>query len=68
MLVYGSLTVSGMVLPGYDSGFQPSLTFFWMPWYIGMFYLSFEIWFSIWISKCESKVVSRSIPKGLGVP
>lgn len=37
MLVYGSLLVGGMVLPGYDSSFQPSLTFFQMPWYVGMF-------------------------------
>ena len=37
MLVYGSLVVAGMALSGYDSGFQPSLAFFWMPWYVGMF-------------------------------
>jgi len=36
MLVYGSLVVDGMVLLDYDSGFQPSLSFFWMSWYIGM--------------------------------
>ena len=28
MLVYGSLVVRGMVLMGYDIGFQPSLAFF----------------------------------------
>jgi len=39
MLVYGSLVVGGMVFPGYDSGFQPSLTSSWMPWYVGMFIL-----------------------------
>jgi len=27
MLVYGSLVVGGMVLSGYDSGFQPSFSF-----------------------------------------
>jgi len=32
MLVYGSLAFGGMVLSGYDSGFQPSLAFLWMPW------------------------------------
>jgi len=37
MLVYGSLVVYGMVLSGYESGFHPSLAFFWMPWYVGMF-------------------------------
>jgi len=39
MLVYGSLAISGMVLLGYDSGFQPSLAFFWMSWYFGMLIL-----------------------------
>ena len=28
MLVYGSLDIGGMVLPGYDSGFQHCLSFF----------------------------------------
>jgi len=28
MLVYGSLAISGMVLPSYDSGFHLSLAFF----------------------------------------
>jgi len=37
MLVYGSLVVRGMVLMGYDSGFEPILAFLWMPWYFGMF-------------------------------
>jgi len=32
MLVYDSLSASGMVLLGYDNGFQPSLAFFRMPW------------------------------------
>ena len=39
MLVYGSLVVCGMVLSSYDSGFKPSLSFFYMSWYVGMFIL-----------------------------
>ena len=38
MLVYGSLTIGGMVFfSGYDSGFKPILGFFRMPLYVGMF-------------------------------
>jgi len=37
MLVYGSLDVGGMVLSCYDNGFHPNLSFFQMPWYVGMF-------------------------------
>jgi len=44
MFVYGYLTVDGMVLPGYDNGFQPRLAFFQMPWYVGMFILVLELW------------------------
>ena len=44
MLVYGSLDISGMVFSGYDNGFQPSLAFFRMPWYVGMFILVLELW------------------------
>jgi len=39
MFVYGSLVVIGMVFPSYDSSFQPSLAFFHIPWYVGMFIL-----------------------------
>jgi len=39
MLVYYCLAVGGMVFPGYDNGFHPSLAFFQMPWYVGMFIL-----------------------------
>jgi len=68
MLVYGSLVVDGMVLSGYDSGFQPSLAFFSMPWYVAMFISVFELWFAGRISEFEVEVVSRLIPKGLGIP
>ena len=44
MLAYGSLVVSGMVLPGYDSGFHPILAFFQMPWYVRMFISVLELW------------------------
>ena len=37
MLVYGSLVVGGIFLSGYDNGFQPSLAFFKIPWYVGIF-------------------------------
>ena len=43
MLVYGSLAIGGMVFPSYDSGFQPSLTFIRMPWYVGMFIYVFKL-------------------------
>jgi len=49
MLVYGSLVVSGMILLGYDNGFQPSLDFFGMASYVGMFISVFELWFVGWI-------------------
>ena len=39
MFVYGSLVVSGMVLPSYDNGFQPRLAILGMPWYVGIFIL-----------------------------
>jgi len=68
MLVYGSLVFVGMVLPGYESGFQPSLAFFRIPWYVGMFIFVFEIWFVGWISESGAEVVSNFIPKGLGIP
>jgi len=57
-----------MVLPSYDNGFQPSLSFFWMPWYVGMFISVFELWFAGWILESKAEVVSRFIPKGLGIP
>ena len=68
MLVYGSLTLGGMVFLGYDNGFHPSLAFFQMPWYVGMFISFFELWFFVWILKSGEEVVSSSIPKGLGIP
>jgi len=45
MFVYGSLAIDGMVFPSYDNGFQHSLAFFQMPWYVGMFISVFELWF-----------------------
>jgi hypothetical protein len=68
MLVYGSLVVGGMVLSGYDSGFQPSLAFFWMPWCVGMLFLVLSFGLPGWISESGVEVVSRFIPKGLGIP
>jgi len=67
-LVYGSLVVGGMVFPGCDSGFQPSLAFSWMPWCVGMLIsvLSFAI--AKWILEYKAEVVSRFIHKGLGIP
>ena len=68
MLVYGSLVFGGTVFSSYKSDFQPTLAFFRMPWYVGMFISVFELWFAGWISKSGAKVVSSSIPKGLGIP
>ena len=48
MLVYGSLIVGDMVLSDYDSGFQPSLAFFQMPWYVGMFISILEL-YNLWM-------------------
>ena len=59
--------VSGTVLSGYVNGFQPSLAFFQMPWCWDV-YFNFEIWFFGWISESETEVVSRFIPKRLGIP
>ena len=68
MSVYGSLAVGGMVFPGYDSGFQPSLAFFKIPWCVGMLISVLSFGILRWISKSEAEVVSRFIPKGLGIP
>ena len=59
MLVYGSLFVGGMVLLGYDRCVQPNLSFFQMPWYVGMFILIFELWFVGWILESGVEVVSK---------
>jgi len=56
-----------MVLTGCDIGFQPSLAFFSMPWCWDV-YFGFELWLFGWISESKVEVVSRFIPKGLGVP
>lgn len=45
MLVYGSLVVGGMVFPGYDSGFQPSLAGFLMPWCWDIFFFGLDLLF-----------------------
>ena len=68
MLVYDSLVLGGMVLPGYDSGFHHKLSFFRIPWCVGMLIsiLSFGIFG--WILESRVNVVSRFIPKGLGIP
>ncbi len=68
MLVYGSLALDGMVLLDYDNGFEPSLAFFWMPWYVGMSILFWSFGIVGWISKSRVELVSRFIPKGLGNP
>ncbi len=68
MLVYGYLVVGGMVLLGYDSVFQPSLAFFRMPWYVGMFIQFWNFGISRWILESRAEVVSWFIPKGPGIP
>jgi len=45
MLVYGSIVVGGMVLLGYNIGFHPGITFFWILWYVGMFISVFSFGF-----------------------
>ena len=60
---YGSLVVGGMVLSGYDSGFQPSLAFFWMPWYVGMFILVLSFGFSDGFQNQEWRWSQVSFPK-----
>ena len=35
---------------------------------VGMFILVFELWFVAWILESRAEVVSRFIPKGLGIP
>jgi len=66
-MVYGSLAFRGMVLSGYDSGFQPSLAFFQMSWYVVMFISVFKLLFVEWILESRIEVISRFIPKGLGI-
>ena len=68
MLVYGSLVFGGMVFPGYDNGFQRSLAFFQMPWCVGMLISVLSFGIAEWISESGVEVVSRFIPKGLGMP
>ena len=67
MLVYGSPSIGGMGFLGYDNGFHHSLSFFWMPWYVGMFISVLEIW-NCWMDFRKAEVVTRFVPKGLGNP
>jgi len=66
--MYSSLAIGGMVFPGYDSGFQPSLAFFQMAWCVWMLISVLSFGIARWISEYWVEVVSRFIPKGLGTP
>jgi len=61
--VYGSLVVGGMVFPGYNSGFQPNLVFFWMPWCVGMLILVLSFGIADGFQNPGQRWSQGSIPK-----